>query len=175
MHIYMDEEKHGIDNENSGQKCAKMCLKNYYKSILNNRIYHFSNNSNLLIQVKEKRFLIYKAEPALQLSDFLSDIGGLLGIYFGLSMVDLSHLLLNSTKYIKLILLRLVTINTNFWLILIIRRHKTTIKDIIISMEYLRWRTILSLLTSTILIFQLFILTYEYFQYSTETRLFNFI
>ena len=145
-------------------------MKYYYNFHINTRMYHYSNDSHILFQVNEKLFFIYKAEPSLYLPEYLADIGGLMSIYFGISMIDLSNLIGNSAKYLKLILHRIYTMKQTSWLIVKIVRHVDLLKSVVHFLEIIKWRIITSFLTISIMICQIYILTDEYFHYSTQTR-----
>ena len=103
----------------------------------------------------------------MELIDCLTDIGGLLGLYVGLSIVDLSDIA-------KTILTRLITmlesIASIFYFRIMMIKSKKMFKKILIYlrlMKKLPLRYISNIVTTPILIMQLIYLVNEYLQYPT--------
>ena len=84
------------------------CRYNYYNIKLDNDIFDYNKDSIFVIKNSRNKHLIYHAEPKSGFVDFISNIGGLFGLYFGLSFIDISHILKSITRKIKFYLQRLI-------------------------------------------------------------------
>ena len=110
----------------------------------------------------------YQAQIKVDLIETITNIGGLLGLYIGLSIVDLSDIA-------KTILARVVTLLESMTSVLVLRifmiKSKKVIRNIFSYLRMLKklpLRYIINVITTPILLIQLFYLVYEYFQYPTQ-------
>ena len=98
----------------------------------------------------------------------VTNIGGLLGLYIGLSILDLSDIA--KTMLAKVVTFLESIISVLFLRIFIIKSKKV-IKKILLNLRMLKklpLRYIINLITTPILFIQLFYLVYEYLQYPTQ-------
>ena len=144
------------------------CHYDFYKITLDNDFYNYNNNSVIEFKRSMKKQLIYHAEPSLEFVDFISNIGGLFGLYFGLSFIDISDILKSITRTFKNHLERII-----FY-----RKIKTFIQYFKLShvkiLEYIKlitktpWKIILTIISSPFFVSQMFNMIINYFQYSTQ-------
>ena len=110
----------------------------------------------------------YQAQAKVDLLETVTNIGGLLGLYIGLSIVDLRDIA-------KTMLARMVTLLESITSVLFLRifmiKSKKVMKKIFLYLRKLKrlpLRNIINLITTPILLIQLFYLVYEYLQYPTQ-------
>ena len=154
--------------------CKKYCQNNYkqirYKIELKdfeNTIYK-SNNTELTIEQNSLREIQYIAKSNLELSVFLSDIGGLFGLWCGLSFIDMSAI-------IKIINMKLRSILYVILKVALIKKlGKNLIKilneliKLIAIIENLSWVLLLKIMLIPMLFVQNYFIISEYFKYSTQ-------
>ena len=167
---YNELNDHQIYDYICYQKCPQNCDQSFhsiiFEKIVTNNLDDSSNPEDLVLKIVNKpiRNYNYQANVKVELIECITNIGGLLGLYIGLSIVDLSEIA-------KTILIRVITMLESITSILFIRmRSKKFIKNI---MKYLRMlkvlplRKIFNIITTPILFMQLFYLVDEYLQYPT--------
>ena len=150
------------------------CRHDFYKLSLDNDIFNYNNDSILIIKNNKKKNLIYNAEPRLEFVDFLSNIGGLFGLYFGLSFIDISVMMKSITRKIKIQLQRLIFNNKIEVLIEYLKLSQAKILRNIRRITKIPWKFILTFLSSPFFVSKMFNLIINYFQYSTQIS-FEFI
>ena len=84
------------------------CRHDFYKMTLDNDFFDYNNDTVIKIKNNKKKHLIYHAEPGIEFVDFISNIGGLLGLYFGFAFMDISEILKALTRRIRFHLKRLI-------------------------------------------------------------------
>ena len=154
------------------KKCPQNCIQSFHSIIFEKIITNYSNDldnpKDLILKIINKpiRNYKYQAKIKVDLIECITNIGGLLGLHIGLSIVDLSDIA-------KTILARVITMIESITSMLIIRiRSKKFIKNII---KYLRMlkvlplRHIFNVITTPMLFMQLFYLVDEYLQYPTQS------
>ena len=144
------------------------CRHDFYKLSLDNDIFDYNSDSLIEIKNGRKKRLLYNAEPSLKLVDFLSNIGGLFGLYFGLSFIDISDILKSITKRIKFHLQKLILFRKIKVLIEYLKLSQIEIRKFIKRMTKIPWKLILTFLSSPFFISQMADLLINYFQFSTE-------
>ena len=113
----------------------------------------------------------YQALIKVNLIECITNIGGLLGLYIGLSIVDLSDIA-------KSMLTRMITMIEYITSILCLQvlriRSKKIIKNILIYLRMVKklpLKHIINVITTPILFIQIFYLIQEYLQYPTQTSI----
>ena len=80
-------------NENICDKqCIKDCKQIYFKTRFDNSLVLKTKESKISIKFRNSIEFIYESEKKYSFTDFMSNIGGLFGLYFGLSFVDMSQM-----------------------------------------------------------------------------------
>ena len=144
------------------------CRHDFYKLSFDNDIFDYYNNSVIEIKNNRKKHLIYHAEPKLELVDFISNIGGLFGLYFGLSFIDISDILKSITRRIKFHLKRLLLYRKIKVIIDYLKLSTVKILQYIKLMTKIPWKLILTFLSSPFFISQMLDLIINYFQFSIQ-------
>ena len=144
------------------------CRHDFYKITLDNNIFDYNSDSVLMIKNSRKKNLIYHAEPKSGFVDFISNIGGLFGLYFGLSFIDISDILKSITRRIIFHLQRLILNRKIKALIEYLKLSRDKIMKLIKRITKIRWKIFLTFLSSPFFISQMFNLVINYFQYSTQ-------
>ena len=159
-----------IERKICEQKCPQNCYKTFYSLIfqnISNLKYKYPRDSVLKISNKPIKNIHYQAEISVDLIQCFTDIGGLFGLYIGLSLVDLGDIA-------KKMFTKCITCMEIFLSVYCIEKLKIKSKKIIKKLLiYLRlmkkipWKFIINIITTPILLLQLFYLVNEYFHYPT--------
>ena len=140
------------------------CRHDFYKLSLDNDIFTYNNDTFISITKSKKKHLIYHAEPSLEFIDFISNIGGIFALYFGLSFIDISDILILFTRRITFQLQQLKIYRN---LKKFIHNLKSKL-EILYYIKLIPWKMILIVVSSLFFISQMFELISIYFQYSTQ-------
>ena len=82
-----------IDKTICDKKCIKDCSQTYYTMSLNNKYYLTKSDSKIQIKFKSSQDFRYESEVKIDFVTYLSDMGGLIALWFGLSFIDMSSLI----------------------------------------------------------------------------------
>ena len=162
------------DESNFNNICKRKCQQNFkqilYKIELKdfeNTIYR-SNNTELTIEQNSLREIQYIAKSKSELSVFLSDIGGLFGLWCGLSVIDMSAI-------IKIINVKLRTILHIILKIALIKKLGisfikilTNAMNIFAILENLSWKILMKMMLIPMLFVQNYFIISDYFEYFTQ-------
>ena len=81
--------------------CDTNCDQKYYSLELEDIEYTARNDSKIRIEYKLRQQFHYKSEKKYSFVGFLSNIGGLIGLWFGMSFIDTSALIRLVVIHIK--------------------------------------------------------------------------
>ena len=163
-----------IDLEIERNICQQKCPQNCYQSFnilifqnFSNFKYKYSRDSVLKISNKQIKNIHYQAQISVDLIQCFTDIGGLFGLYIGLSLVDLGDIakkmFTKGITFLEIFLSIYCLENLKI-------KSKKIIKKILIYLRFMKkvpLRYIINIITTPILLLQLFYLVNEYFQYPT--------
>ena len=79
--------------------CDTNCDQKYYSLELEDIEYTARNDSKIRIQYKISQEFHYNSHKKYSFVDFLSNIGGLIGLWFGMSFIDTSALIRQTLNY----------------------------------------------------------------------------
>ena len=144
------------------------CRHDFYKLSLDNNFFDYNNDTFIEIKHNRKINLIYNAEPSLEFVDFISNIGGLFALYFGLSFIDISDILKLITRRITFHLQRLLFYRKVKALIQYLKLSHVEILKYIKLIPKIPWKMVLTIVSSPFFVSQMFELIINYFQYSTQ-------
>ena len=144
------------------------CCHYFYKLFLDNDFFNYNDNTVMKIQHTKKEQLIYKAEPSLEFVDFISNIGGLFALYFGLSFIDISDILKSITRRLKCYLQKIIFYRKIMVFIRYFKLSHHKILEHIKLITKIPWNIILTILSSPFFVSQIIDLIINYFQYSTQ-------
>ena len=157
-----------IDSNYCLKDCPKHCSKIY--SILKTKTTNdnFNGDSYLKIFNDKAKHYNYQAEGQLSLTQYIADLGGLFGLYLGISLIDMGKVIKNSIfilkkffNYIKeLKYLKIIKIN----------RYFQKINKLLNYLHQINFSLISKIIFNPILFFELFTMINLYFQYSTQTN-----
>ena len=82
-----------IDIKHCHKDCPKKCLQNYNKLKIETSINNYNGDSYLKIRNEKKKKFSYKAESQLSLIKYIADLGGLFGLYLGISFIEMGKLI----------------------------------------------------------------------------------
>ena len=165
-----------IDSKVCDKKCTKSCSQVYHTMSLDNKYYLTNSDSKIKIKFKSSQEFHYETEIKETFVLYLSNIGGLIALWFGLSFIDLASLIKVAFGSIKVYianfsnlhldrlkqLLNLFAIKINIKLVL------NRFNAILLRIQRLKWQMIITVITIPILLYQLYELVDSYLQFSTE-------
>src|ERR1700744_1031842 len=149
--------------------CDTNCDQKYYSLELEDIEYTARNDSKIRIEYKLRQQFHYKSEKKYSFVGFLSNIGGLIGLWFGVSFIDTSALI--RLVLIRIKLFALYVIYSKLYQIQFI---KIFIDKFIIFIKKLlkyKLRNVFAILTIPLIIYQVHLLLCEYLHYPTQTSI----
>ena len=99
--ICENEKNISIDYNECHNKCPKHCSQIYSKLKTKTSIDNFNGDSYLKISNKKVKQYNYQAESQLSFVEYIANIGGLFGLYLGISLMDLGKVIKNSISTLK--------------------------------------------------------------------------
>ena len=129
---------------------------------------NYVGDSYLKIQINKEEKFSYSAETKQSLIQLVADLGGLLGLYFGIPFIEIGLLIDVFIKNFQHLLIfwirtRYSTFFTSF------KKFLIKLKNMLNFIQKINFRFISKLIFAPILIFQLLIMIILYFQYPTQT------
>ena len=113
MVLVLCENKENI-SEIQSKVCENHCLKDcnqiYFSTRFDNSLVLNISETNITINYENSVEFHYISEEKYTFVDYLSNIGGLCGLWFGISFIDMSQLI----KILMLKFKNLIFINFNF-------------------------------------------------------------
>ena len=165
-------------NENICQKfCIKDCNEVYFETRFDNSLVLMTNNSKISIKFRNSLQYEYSSEKKYSFTDFMSNIGGLFGLWFGLSLVDMSQLIRKILINFKNFLLVHIDFNRILTFLGRLRRFKFIIfviylmkkfKHLISYVNKINWKNVIHVLTLPFIIYQIWDLTDDYLKYPMD-------
>ena len=133
-----------IDQEYCDKQCLKDCNQEYYSLDFDNKYIIPESNSTIRINYQNYAEFQYKAEPKNTFILYLSDIGGLIGLWFGLSFIDLNILFKSFFKKIQSKLEFFISLEYFYNIPYIIYLKRKIMKYLIIlhKIKKLKWKSI---------------------------------
>ena len=165
-----------IDTKVCDKKCTKSCSQVYHTMSLDNKYYLTNSNSKIKIKFKSSQEFHYKTEVKETFVLYLSDIGGLISLWFGLSVIDLSSLIKSLFGILKNYLLHIKVLHLDK-IKLILDRLAIKIRvsllfdrinAILLRINDFKWHLFFTVITIPILLYQIYELVDSYLQFSTE-------
>ena len=154
-----------IDKSICTNICHNQCIENYYKIILETELAYATRNSTLVIKSSNANVFVFKAQKSLSIAEMTANIGGIFALYLNLSFLDLTELIIKSNRIFSLWLAMLLEMNLIIKLKMILRK----LKIIFICFDAIQWRKIITLISLPIILFQMYHLIDDYFEYLTKT------
>ena len=151
------------DDKHCHNECPKQCKQVYSKLNVKASIDNFDGDSYLKFDNDKAKQFSYQAEGDLSLIQFIADIGGLFGLYLGITFIEIGTLINHSIKFIKKILKRCIIFK-------IFQVRLMKLNFFLTQIESINFTIITKLIFPPILIYQLITMFDLYFQYSTQTN-----
>ena len=162
-----------IDYKCCYKECPKQCKQIYIKSNVKASIDNFLGDSYLKIKKYHGRLFSYQAENELSLIKYFADLGGLFGLYLGISFVHFGTLINQLINYMKKLLNYCMNYKI-FKIIIRLRKNLQKLNFILNHIQLIDFTLVSKLIFPPILIYQMFTMFNLYFKYSTQTN-YNFI
>src|ERR1700742_61404 len=135
--------EYSVDKNYCQNKCIKNCHEIYYSLELEDNEFSAQNNSKITIEYQMSEEFHYKSDKKYSFVDFLSNIGGLIGLWFGISFIDTSAFIRQTLNYMKL----LINIYINRNLKLFVLRLVTHLNKLITVLLKYKMRKVITILT----------------------------
>ena len=129
--------------------------------------YSTENFSNIKITAIENQETSYYAKPKYDLVQFLTDLGSLVGLYVGLSLIDLSIIFIDLIDKIKLFLHFLLNLNLIIKVKNILKLLFNRILQIVFWTKIINWTLLAKIITLPVMLSQIIYLVNDYLLYST--------
>ena len=146
--------------------CPKECSQLYYTMSLDNKYYLTKTDSRIRISFKLSQDFLYVSESRISFVLYLSNIGGLIGLWFGLSFIDIASVIKGLFKKIKLIIMKMIYLKHIIYYIKIKYVVKLTI--LIKYFERFNWRKFLLFLSLPVFLYQMLTHINTYLAFETE-------
>ena len=157
-----------LDTKICERNCIKNCYQVYYRTILEDKGHNFNRNFNIKIKYRNTKNFHYIAIALKEVKDLMSDIGGLFGLWFGFSFIDIYYVFNLFSFRLKRLLLGLLKLK-------FFRKIKLELSKIIINVlfmlktfEKIQFKMILKIISFPFFAVQIYRSFYEYLQYSTQ-------
>ena len=126
-----------------------------------------NSDSSFTIKYKYSSIVEYVCEAKINLVIFISNFGGLFALWFGLSFIDLSFIITNSIKIIKINILKIQIIIFLKSKLQFLILFSNIIKNLFIKLDEINWKFFLKILSVILLLCQLYDLLKTYLLYLT--------
>ena len=153
---------------NCDKKCPKHCSQTYVKLKFQSSIENFHGDSFLKILNKKAKQYSYLEESQLSIIKYIADLGGLFGLYLGISLIEMGNFIKGSISILKTFFNYIK--DMKYFKII---KFNLSLRKIITVLNYLHqinFSLISKILFNPILIYELFCMFKLYFEYSTQTN-----
>ena len=157
-----------IDIKHCYKKCPKNCLQIYNKLNIKTSIDNYDGNSYLKIVNERTKKFSYQAGSQLKIIEYFANMGGLFGLYLGISLIEMGKFI----KYSILITKNFLNYLTNIKILRMIKFKKWLQKFnfLLDNIDKINFTLISKLLINPVLMYELLSMVNLYFQYSTQTN-----
>ena len=149
--------------------CPKNCLQHYNKLKIETSISNYHGDSYFKIVNEKKKQFSYKAESELNFIKYIADLGGLFGLYLGISVIDMAKIIKYSIALAKQFLNYIKDIKI-FKIIVRLKIFLMKLKIILNYFDLINFTLIAKITMNPIFIYELLSMINLYFQYSTQTH-----
>ena len=162
------------ENKTNSEKSLRNCNK-YYKTFKINEYndykrYSTKNFSHIKITSKENQETSYYAEPKYDLVQYLTDLGSLVGLYVGISLIEMSILFIDFIDKIKIFVQFLSNLNFLIKIKVMLKLLFNKILQIIVFTKNMNWTLLAKIITLPVMLSQVIYLVNDYLLYSTLIR-----
>ena len=138
----------------------------YFSTRFDNSLVLYKKESKISIKYRNSLEYEYNSEHKYSFVDYMSNIGGLFGLWFGITFIDMS-------QWIKMFLDKFKFIIFNHFNFILILFSKITLffnkfRKIMIYFEIFNWKKLIQLLSLPLIVFQIWKLTDEYLEYPMD-------
>ena len=148
------------------KNCVKNCKQDSYVSYLAN--HKISHNLEKIMSINRTNIQesTYSAQENESFIEFLSNIGGLFGLWFGMSFIDMSQLIETIAVYFR----RYLNIIKKWKLFRLLKtkliKFILIFENILIKIKNYNWSRIITFLTLPVLSYQAFLLITQYLRFT---------
>ena len=156
-----------VPKELCQRECMKNCEQEIFYTLLDNHQFDM-NETKLVIKRMNMQEITYSAEGKQNFIEFMSNIGGLFGLWFGLSFIDMSEVIRTIFGYSRIFLERLTSLNLLRTFKIKLLKFLTKFSIILGRIQGLNWNRILTFVTLPVLLYQILFLLLDYLHFSYD-------
>ena len=136
-----------------------------------------TKNSKFYIKYENSLQYEYTSEKKYSFTDFMSNIGGLFGLWFGISFVDMSQFIGVISTKIKQIILLYIDFNKvlavlekfkTWYMVKFITNCVKKFRILIVHVDIVNWKNVMKMITLPLMLFQIWVLTDDYLNYPMD-------
>ena len=156
------------------RRCPRTCLQTYNSITFQNIHHTYYEDSVIFVKASKAKNILHAAEVSMSLTQCVANIGGLLGLYLGLSIVDLGQVLKEMLRKLRRLIRNLIDHISQFNQVNEIKNVLERLVTFVKALETIRFQTLFQLMAFPVLISQIFFIFDDYFSYGTQSS-FEFV
>ena len=160
--------------KNCEKICIKDCNEKYFSTRFDNSVVLYKNVTNLWIKYRHSLEYEYIAKHKYSFVDYMSNIGGLFGLWFGITFIDMSQWIKTILGKFENFIWTYINFRSIAQLIAYIKAIRLIViilnklRNFILFLKVLNWRKFIQVLSLPLILFQIWKLTDEYLEYPMD-------
>jgi len=151
-------------------KCTRNCFEDYYNSKIESYRHIKDFYNKIQIEARNHPVYVYEAYPKYSFIIYLTHIGGLMSLWFGVSAIDLHKLIKLIVQFLNISLNGLIILIENNVYLLRIYLYLNQMANILRKLRRFEWHKLMKLICIFCYLYQLYELTTEYLTYGSTVH-----
>ena len=163
-----------INEKICDKQCIKDCNEVYISTRFDNSLVLMIKDSKITIKSRNNLEFKYESAEKYSFTDFMSNIGGLFGLWFGITIIDMSEMiqsfLLKAKHLIHIFIDNNFIINflSRFQIFRHVKLISHWIRKILDKLALANWRNFIKFVSLPLIIYQIYDLTDDYLNYPMD-------
>ena len=149
--------------------CSRTCVFTYYSIAFQNIHHTYYEDSVIYVRPTKDKNIQYTLEVNMSLTQCVANIGGLFGLYLGLSIVDLGQILKDMYRKLRHRIRYLIAYISHMKFASKIKYLFKKLRTYRKIFEIIRWEMVFQLMAFPVIITQIFFIINDYFLYVTDS------